>query len=217
MSTEEERLAKAKRKLLDMNKKVQRAKIISEKHQVGQNKNEAEPQEIKPKKKTESSDYLFELTEGMINIGFSEEEVTNYIEKVEKLSKISDSELEKQEKNIHKDIKKINKSIQFLKDPKSAEVASETASVKSEISVKDSSPDTLPPLKQGPRYSDMIKGRQSPMIQRNLPSLISPKETNVSKTPSKIPKPPKNKPKDADMVQATGAGAQFLASLADDL
>ena len=212
--SEDERLAKAKQKLVDMNKKVQRAKVISEKHHIYKNE---EPQPTIPRQKQESpsSDYLFELTETLINLEiFTEDEVTEYVKKVEKLAKLTDSELENNEKKNRTALKKINKSIQFLNDPSHGQQTTpKTVKQKDqteELQESESKPN------QGPSYSDIAKGRQSPM-PRKVSMPVTPTKETVSQTPSKIPKPTKKKTPKNDKIQATGAGAKFLASLADDL
>ena len=214
--SEEERLAKAKQKLLDMNRKVQRAKNISEKRQTKNEEIKQSKETPTKKKESGANDYLFELTEKMINLGvFSEEEVTKYVERVEKFSKMSDTDLENNQKKIQTAIKKINKSIQFLNDPKKA---TETPKIEKQAKIeKPQENEEETKQNQELSYSDIAKGRQSPMVRKNMIQ-VPQGDTQVSKTPSKIPKPQiKKKPKADDKIQATGAGAQFLASLADDL
>ena len=129
MSSEEERLAKAKEKLLAMNKKVQHATVSNKQRLMGKQNGSRSPRYQNPEnhvisprmqeqqqRQQKQSDYFFQLTESMIGQGFTEEEVSKYTIKLEQMLKSND--LEAKEAKAKKDIKKINAAINDLERKK---------------------------------------------------------------------------------------------------
>lgn len=215
MSENNERLLKAKQKLMEMNKKVQNATKISDKHRI--NKADNDVPKAQNKQKFNKADYLFELTEKMVLDGFDADEVTKYIEKLEKLSEKTESHLESNEVTIAKEIKKINKEHRRLVNP---EKTSETASIISSEETKSN--DTKSPHKEDqvkqpetPGYSELAKRKSTPTTKKT-----EQRESKIPQyTPTKKQKPKDKAPPQQDSneaVEMTGAGAQFLASLACD-
>ena len=256
MSNENERFLKAREKLLEMNRKAQIATNINRRHLNSPRQNQ-KPQ-LSPRaqqqlqKQQKQTDYCFELTEKMVEQGFSEEEVTKYISKLENLIKTND--IEKREAKVKADLRKINLSIKELErakndkpkkpkpkqkvDPndffKESDFMKPAPFVEDESFIKDTQedaaehyedvqekqkPPALPQLKPLPGYADISRYRNgnancgtshpgNALIPGKSPRIVNPHV--AGKRISKIPA--KNQ-----FVKATGAGAQFLASLAEDI
>jgi len=180
MNSEAERLEMAKQKLIQMNMKVQRAAAISKKHVL---KKKTDPEPI-IKKIDKPNEFIFELTESLVEEGFNDEEVVEYIEKVEVLSTCNFSDLEQKEQILIKEIRKMSVEMNQKLYPK-------------EPSVKSFEPELAPKEEEKPK--------QSPQKSKiPVPSPI--KSTKKKVLDNEQPE-----------VQATGAGAQFLASLVSDL
>lgn len=219
--SQNELLSKAKQKLQEMNKKVHNAAKISDKHRL--NKAGNDTPKVQTKQKFNKADYLFELTEKMVADGFDADEVTKYIEKLEKLSEKSEQHLENNEITVTKEIKKINKSLRQFLNP--ADKSSEASSVISSEENNKSSIDNKTPHKEeqnlhkqdeGPSYSELARRKSTP-TPKKTPEQRESKIPHY--TPTKIPKHKEKQPvqpEPNDDVQMTGAGAQFLASLACD-
>ena len=254
-----------------MNRKAQKATDINRKHiyrnqnflkSPGQNQKQNQKQQLSPRAQQQQeiqqkqTDYCFELTEKMIEQGFSEEEVTKYISKLENLVKTND--LEKRENKIKADLKKINLTIKelernknskpnkpkipqkqeqilefqiddFMKPPPFIEDDSYIKDIQTNDNEDNDNgkaqekqkPTSLPQLKPLPGYADLSRyrnGNGNANANGNHPGNVlipgkSPRIFNPLVGGKRISKiPAKNQ-----LVKATGAGAQFLASLADDL
>ena len=232
MTTEQERLEKAKQKLMIMNKKVLHAQNISKKRNT--KKPELEPLSPAPSpppaarpKQNFSNTYLFELTESMIMDGFSEDEVAQYVKRVENDSKCTDLELDQHEILLNAELKKINRNIRRIKDPKpetpqknEVEDEAEKDDSDNNSESKDSSP-----KQKGYAEIQMARNGQEPEKQdkaQNQPSEEDKKRSPSSKqTPKRSKLPARKKNSDSNTpgtpaVQATGAGAKFLADLLND-
>jgi hypothetical protein len=203
MSTEQERMERARQKLLNMNRKVQRAQDISKKRQPLKPLESASPPPAAPPPppKPPTSTYIFELTESLLADGFTEDEVVQYVALVEQDSKCSDIDLDQRELVIQAEVKKINRAIARIKDPKPP--TSPEAPPAKEPSESDVAPAQAD-------YAEIRQARQNPSattVARKAP--LSPHK------PDKKMIAPKAEP-ERPAVKATGAGAKFLADLADD-
>jgi hypothetical protein len=89
MSTEEDRLEKVKEKLTKMNQKSKNAQALSKQYVHNPVKEVEKPQT----KVTPENSYFFQISELLIQNDFDEEEIINYLDQVETLSKKSNSEL----------------------------------------------------------------------------------------------------------------------------
>ena len=261
MSTEEERLLKAKEKLLEMNRKAQKATYSNLQRNQGKPKSPRFPQQQEPllsprmqqikERAKKRSDCIFALTEQMLEQGFSGEEVSKYTQKLENL--VGCSDLEKKEAIIKKDIKKINNAINDLHQKKSSKrtkpkpqthiqelmiefteddfkkpppfVDDESflqmqalVDSQNERSLHSADQPRLRPLPQleplyqhheapKPRNGSANGSQHYVLIPGNSPRIINPHIKKVSRIPTKS----------QPQIKATGAGAAFLASLADEL
>ena len=231
MTTEQERLLKAKQKLLNMNKKVLHAQNISKKRTPKKpDLDPLSPPPPKPSNKGSTpSTYLFELTESMIVDGFTEEEVSNYVKLVEAESKCTDLELDQHEISVNSEIKKINRTIKRIKDPKGPNEtpaneknhAGDDSNNADDAKAKQVNNSKQKNTKQ-PGYAEIQKARgvanqmekereKEKELQRS-PEQI--KKSYVSPTPKKSKLPARKK--DSPAIQATAAGAKFFADLAND-
>jgi hypothetical protein len=194
MTTEQERLEKAKEKLMLMNRKVQNAQILSRKRLAA--KPGDSPDTRPPPPKLASNTYIFELTEALLADGFAEDVVVRYVEQVEADSKASDLELDQRELAIQAELKKINRAIARIKDPKPIPPPS------------PAEPPQKEPAADSPvGYAGLRQARQNPSPVKKLPP-ITPKKRERKKE-----EPPEEEPPE---VKATGAGAKFLADLMCD-
>lgn len=223
MTTEQERLEKAKQKLMIMNKKVLHAQNISKKRNT--KKPELEPMSPAPSppqprpKQNFSNTYLFELTESMIMDGFSEEEVSQYVKRVENDSKCTDLELDQHELLINAELKKINRNIRRIKDPKPETPQKNEPEDEIEKDDSDSSP-----KQKGYAEIQMARNGQEPEKQekiQNQPEEDKKRSSSTKQTPKRSKLPARKKNSDSNnpgtpAVQATGAGAKFLADLLND-
>lgn len=227
MTTEQERLERAKHKLMIMNKKVINAQNMSKKRNI--KKAELEPlsplsssprQQSNPTK-TSANTYFFELTESMIVDGFSETEVSEYVKQVEIESRSTDLELDQHEIQINQELKKINRLIKRIKDPKIPATPKTVNDSQDDISeAQINSPDSKDPSQKS--YLEIQKSR---MPQEPEKILIKPPEDEKKKlagkpTPKRSKLPTKKKEimesqGESPAIQATGAGAKFLADLLD--
>lgn len=227
MTTEQERLEKAKQKLMIMNKKVLHAQNISKKRNT--KKPELEPMSPAPSpsrpKQAFSNTYLFELTESMIMDGFSEDEVAQYVKRVENDAKCTDLELDQHEILINAELKKINRNIRRIKDPKPEtpqKNETEDEPEKYDSDNNNESKDSSPKQKG---YAELQLARIGQEPDKQEKNQIQPPEDDKKRSPSskqtpkrsKLPTRKKNSDTpDTPAVQATGAGAKFLADLLND-
>lgn len=196
---EQERLEKAREKLLKMNQKVQHAQNISKKRTSVK---ASAVKEEKPAKQTNT--YVFELTESMLIDGFDENEVVKYVELVETEAKSTSLDLDQREIQIQAELKKINRAIDRIRNPKVAE-SPEPGKVKKAKEV----PKDEEKVPSSPGYAELHAARMNPKNEV--------KKAAVASTPKKsVKKEAKSKPGETPAVQATGAGAKFLADLVND-
>ena len=208
MADEQERLERAKQKLLKMNQKVQHAQNITKKRtpvKAAPARAEEKPQQ--PAQKSGAT-YIFELTEAMLADGFDEEEVSRYVEKVEAESKASEIELDQRELAIKTELKKITRAIELIKNPKAPSSPDKPRKEKPKDDEKPAaSADT-------PGYSAIHQTRKSPKNEvKQARIAVTPKKPET--TPKKT-SPRKRSDAEVPAVKATGAGAKFLADLACD-
>ncbi|KAH0794856.1 hypothetical protein GPJ56_001249 [Histomonas meleagridis] len=202
-----------------MNKKVHHAQDISKKHSVQKNRENNTPKD--PIKHPEPNLYLFQITESLLSIGFTEEEIQKHISNVEAKSKKNILELQQKETETNNEIKKINRAIRNIKKPKPREIKSaQTIQSDDSISTARSTHSESPSSARKTEttsvqsYAEIQKSRQNP-----TPS--SPKRKSMIPTPKK-PKTPitaskgKKREIQSPTVQATKAGANFLAELANE-
>jgi hypothetical protein len=199
MLSEQERLDKAKAKLMNMNKRVQNAQNLSKKRVVRQ----LEPLDPPKPANPPASTYIFELTESLIADGFSEELVSQYVGQVESEAKQTDLDLDQRELVLQAELKRINRMIARIRDPKPppAEPAS-----KEPPAPMDPTPESSPPS----GYAGMRQARQNPMSPPKKVTVVTPKKPEREKKKMKEVVP------EEGAIKATGAGAKFLADLMDD-
>jgi hypothetical protein len=190
MISEQERLERAKMKLLHMNRKVQHARNLSKKHPPLPPLGDP-PSDPKPIANT----YIFELTESMLADGFSEGEVARYAELVERDSRCSELELDQRELAVQAELKKVARAIVRIKDPKPRSARDRAPSV---VELSESA------VPDGSRYADIHQPRNEKQ------------PTPVAKKAAPIQKKKKNADVETPGVRATGAGAKFLADLIGD-
>jgi hypothetical protein len=184
MATEQERMERARQKLLSMNRKVQHAQSISKKRQPLRPLESVSPPPVAPPRPPTST-YIFELTESLLADGFGEDEVVDYVAHVEHDSKCSDIDLDQRELALQAEVKRINRAIGRIKDPKPPPT--------------EPSESDIAPAQSG--YADIRQARQKATASPQKP------DTKVI-----APKPQPERP----VVKTTGAGAKFLADLADE-
>ena len=208
MADEQERLERAKQKLLKMNQKVQHAQNISKKRTPVKGPPPREEKVAKTPQKSGTT-YVFELTEAMLADGFDEEEVVRYVEQVEAESKASEIELDQRELAVKADLKKISRAIERIKNPKAP---ASPVKPRKERPREDERPATSV---DSPGYSAIHQTRKSPKNEvKRAQIAVTPKKAPIS--PPKKTSPRKTSDADTPAVKATGAGAKFLADLADD-
>lgn len=228
MTTEQERLERAKQKLMIMNKKVLHAQNISKKRNT--KKPELEP--LSPasppgqSKQNVTNTYLFELTESMIMDGFSESEVADYVKRVENDAKCTDLELDQHEISINAELKKINRTIRRIKDPKPDTPKKNEIEDEGEKSDNDNDAGTKesPARQKGYAELQMARMGQEPEKQEKAapqnPEEDKKRSPSNKQTPKRSKLPSRKKTLDPNSetpaVQATGAGAKFLADLLND-
>jgi hypothetical protein len=197
MTCEQDRLEKAKQKLMTMNRRVQNAQNLSKKRLA----KPLEPMEAPAPAKPPSTLYIFELTESLLADGFSEDFVAEYVGRVESDAKLSEIDLDQRDLALQAEVKKINRAIARITNPKPPA----DASPKEAPPPPDLSPDSSPSA----GYAGMRQARQSPP---------TPPKKNVPLTPKKPEKERKKKEAKTDevVVKATRAGAKFLADLMGD-
>jgi hypothetical protein len=116
---------------------------------------------------------------------------------VESDSKLSDLDLDQRELALQAEVKKINRAIARITNPKPP------ADVPSAGPITDERPDSPP----SPGYAAMRQARQNPPTPPKMAAVV---------TPRKPEKPKKEVKTEEVVVTATDAGAKFLADLLGD-
>ena len=146
-------LAKAKAKMERMNQKVKKAQSISKRHTQVQPEGEQ-------KKEDPKIDYIFELTEQLVELGLKDTEIAEYLEKVDSLSTKGVIELDNRETKQKAKLKQINRQIKRLLNPES------TPSVKSVKSVQSEEMEEKIPVIPEKRYSTPKRPNISKVIRK---------------------------------------------------
>jgi hypothetical protein len=192
MSSEQERLDKAKEKLTNMNQRVQNAQNLAKKRTAKPVEALEPPIPAKP----ELTTYIFELTESLVADGFPEDVIAKYVSQIETDSRLSDLDLDQRELTLQAELKKINRAITRITDPKPP--------AKQPNSPNDASPEPS----AVPGYAVMHQARQNPQSPPKKVPPVTPKKPEKAKKESGLP--------EEGAVKTTGAGAKFLADLVDN-
>jgi hypothetical protein len=192
MLSEQDRLERAKLKLLSMNRKVQHAQSISKKRPSLPPLDDPARSPPRPSPPT----YVFELTESMLADGFSEDRVLRYAALVERDSKCTDLDLDQRELALQAELKRINRAIARIRDPRRAAPRAATPPAA----------DPEPAASGG--YAETREARSQGRGQARPPPASREAAPAVRKRPPA--------PAHEAGVRATGAGAKFLADLMGD-
>lgn len=216
----DEQLEKAKKKQIEMQKKITKATNLSKKH------NAIKKTEEESIKKPKPIDYLFEMSEQLIESGFDDNEVSNYMSMVENYMKQSEVYIFDRVKTLEKEIRKLNKTLNRI-DNNQADNQSSTTEIQQENDMEKEH-DGQEQEKVGVKssfqnqsslsYVDIARYRQNPEKRKEnlVNKFITPKKPKGErkKLNSEKKSDHSNEPY---AVEATGAGTNFLSMLAEDV